>query len=86
MPKRKRAAERKRQERHPKEMPGFLYEDVGVTVQTERMWAEREPLITCYSSSGELADNDPWDNVLERMRQHHFIFDTTYGSRARRRK
>lgn len=42
MPKRNRAAERKRRERPPREIPGHLIEPVGVIVQTEQTWAERE--------------------------------------------
>lgn len=42
MPARKRAAERKRRERHPKIVPGWTVKPVGVIVQTEQTWAERE--------------------------------------------
>lgn len=42
MPKRNRAAERKRAERRPTTEPGYLFEPVGIVVQTEQTWAEHE--------------------------------------------
>jgi hypothetical protein len=42
MPSRNRAAERKKRERRSKSEPGWLFTPVGVIVQTEQTWAERE--------------------------------------------
>lgn len=59
MPKRNRAAERKRQERRPKSEPGWLFAPVGVIVQTEQTWAERER-----------AEDDLLDHVLDAGGHH----------------